>query len=79
MPSLPGGSPRADGVLSPLQDRLDRHAEILTALTVLVAELPQLGFGLCFQYLWNAEHRWNRKRMLLVYRQRRLRLSRRVN
>lgn len=62
----------------PLQDRLDRDAEIIAALTALVAELPQWGFGLCFLHLRNAGHRWNRKRVLRVYRQLRLHLPRRA-
>lgn len=62
----------------PLQDRLDRDAEIIAALTTLVAELPPWGFGLCYQHLRNAGHRWNRKRVLRVYRQLRLHLPRRA-
>lgn len=62
----------------PLQDRLDRDAEIIAALSALVAELPQWGFGLCFLHLRNAGHRWNRKRVLRVYRQLRLHLPRRA-
>ncbi len=58
----------------PLQDRHDRDAEIIAALTALVAELPLWGFGLCFLHLRNAGHRWNRKRLLRVYRQLRLHL-----
>ncbi len=41
----------------PLQDRLDRDAEILAALTTLIAELPQWGFGLCYHHLRNAGQR----------------------
>ena len=62
----------------PLHDRVDRDAAIITALSALVAQLPQWGFGLCFLHLRNAGHRWNRKRVLRVYRQLRLHLPRRA-
>ena len=62
----------------PLQDQVDRDGEIVAALSALVAELPQWGFGLCFRHLRIAGHRWNQKRVLRVYRQLRLHLPRRA-
>ena len=62
----------------PPLDRLDRDADVIAALSALVAELPQWGFWMCFDALRLAGHPWNWKRVYRVYCALKLNLPRRT-
>src|SRR5690606_17764739 len=58
-------------------DRAARDAPVIAALTARVTATGRWGFGLCFDTRRTQGHRWNWKRVYLVYRALRLNLPRR--
>ena len=62
----------------PPLDRLGRDADVIAALSALVAELPQWDFWMCFDALRLAGHPWNWKRVYRVYCALKLNLPRRT-
>lgn len=63
---------------TPLSDRVERDAEVITALTTLAVTRPRWGFWKCFDRLRLDGHEWNWKRVHRVYCALRLNLPRRT-
>ena len=63
---------------APPQDRLDRDAPVIEALTAVAAAHPSWGFWKCFGRLRLVGHAWNAKRVYRVYRALRLNRPRRT-